>query len=113
MAKAFQHAKKAAPHKPGRLRFVHFAFKPERSKMKLITLLEETMRRMLVRSGAVLLVLVLAAGPASAEDKPVELKLWHWVPPTHPLHKTIEDWGADVEKASGGTIKYKVFPAQQ
>ena len=26
------------------------------------------------------------------------------------LQKAIEDWGADVEKASGGTIKYKVFP---
>jgi TRAP-type C4-dicarboxylate transport system substrate-binding protein len=25
----------------------------------------------------------------------------------------MEDWGAAVEKASGGTIKYKVFPAQQ
>jgi TRAP-type C4-dicarboxylate transport system substrate-binding protein len=35
------------------------------------------------------------------------------VPPTHPLQKQIEEWGADIEKASGGTIKYKVFPAQQ
>ena len=25
----------------------------------------------------------------------------------------MEDWGAAVEKASGGTIHYKVFPAQQ
>src|SRR5262245_25710378 len=71
------------------------------------------MRRMLMRCGAVFLGLALAAGAASAEDKPVELKLSHWVPPTHPLHKAIEDWGADVEKASAGTIKYKVFPAQQ
>ena len=31
----------------------------------------------------------------------------------HPLQKAIEEWGADVEKASGGTIKYKVFPSQQ
>ena len=78
------------------------------------------MRRMLVRCGAVFLglgvalfALGLAAGAASAEDKTVELKLSHWVPPTHPLQKAIEDWAADVEKASGGTIKSTIFPAQQ
>jgi len=27
--------------------------------------------------------------------------------------KALEDWGAAVEKESGGTIKYKVYPAQQ
>ena len=75
--------------------------------------LKETMRRMLMRCGAVFLGLVLAAGAASAEDKTFELKLSHWVPPTHPLQKAIEEWGADVEKASGGTIKYKIFPSQQ
>jgi TRAP-type C4-dicarboxylate transport system substrate-binding protein len=48
-----------------------------------------------------------------AQDKVFELKLSHWVPPTHPLQKALEDWGATVEKASGGTLKYKVFPAQQ
>ena len=52
-------------------------------------------------------------GTASAQDKTFELKLSHWVPPTHPLQKAIEDWAADIEKASGGTIKYKVFPSQQ
>jgi len=57
--------------------------------------------------------LALGIGSASAQDKTFELKLSHWVPPSHPLQKAIEDWGASVEKASGGTIKYKVFPAQQ
>src|SRR6202049_2502799 len=73
------------------------------------------MRRMrpLVLCGAAFLGLALGIGAASAEDKTVELKLSHWVPPTHPLQKAIEEWGADVEKASGGTIKYKVFPSQQ
>jgi TRAP-type C4-dicarboxylate transport system substrate-binding protein len=35
------------------------------------------------------------------------------VPPSHPLQRALEDWGASVEKDSGGTIKYKVYPAQQ
>jgi TRAP-type C4-dicarboxylate transport system substrate-binding protein len=55
----------------------------------------------------------LAAGAAAAQDKTFELKLAHWVPPSHPLQKALEDWGASVEKASGGTIKYKVYPSQQ
>ena len=54
--------------------------------------------------------LALAAGVAAAQDKTFELKLAHWVPPSHPLQKALEDWGASVEKASGGTIKYKVYP---
>jgi len=50
---------------------------------------------------------------AFAQDKTFELKLSHWVPPSHPLQKALEEWGASVEKESGGTIKYKVYPAQQ
>ena len=35
------------------------------------------------------------------------------MPASHPLQKALEEWGAAVEKASGGTLHYKVFPAQQ
>src|SRR5690349_9138617 len=56
----------------------------------------------------------LAAAPAAlAQDKTFDLKISHWVPPAHPLQKALEEWGASVEKASNGTIKYKVYPAQQ
>jgi TRAP-type C4-dicarboxylate transport system substrate-binding protein len=48
-----------------------------------------------------------------AQDKTFELKISHWVPPSHPLQKALEEWGASVEKDSGGTIKYKVYPSQQ
>jgi TRAP-type C4-dicarboxylate transport system substrate-binding protein len=57
--------------------------------------------------------LLIAASAALAQDKTIELRLSHWVPPTHPLQKAMEEWGASVEKASNGTIKSKVFPAQQ
>jgi TRAP-type C4-dicarboxylate transport system substrate-binding protein len=60
------------------------------------------------------LAIVLAAAPlAQAQDKTVELKLAHWVPASHPLHKGFEEWAQSVEKASGGTIKYKIYPAEQ
>ena len=62
---------------------------------------------------AVLAGLLALAGAAQAQDKPVELKMSHWVPPTHPTHKTALAWAQSVEKASGGTIKVAVFPAQQ
>jgi TRAP-type C4-dicarboxylate transport system substrate-binding protein len=55
----------------------------------------------------------LTASVASAQEKTFQLKLSHWVPASHPLQKALEDWGAAVEKASGGTIKSTVFPAQQ
>jgi TRAP-type C4-dicarboxylate transport system substrate-binding protein len=63
--------------------------------------------------GIAALGLALGLGSASAEDKTFELKLSHWVPPSHPLQKSLEDWGASIEKDSGGSIKYKVYPAQQ
>jgi len=60
--------------------------------------------------------LAMAIGGASgalAQEKSFDLKLSHWVPPSHPLQKALEDWGTSVEKASGGTIKFKVYPSQQ
>lgn len=69
--------------------------------------------RSLKYCGGAILALALGIGAASAEDKTFELKLSHWVPPSHPLQKAMEDWGSSIEQASGGTIKYKVYPAQQ
>jgi TRAP-type C4-dicarboxylate transport system substrate-binding protein len=62
---------------------------------------------------AALGIIIAGAGGAAAQDKIFELKLSHWVPPSHPLQKAMEDWGSSIEKASNGTIKSKVFPAQQ
>src|SRR5882672_9313752 len=66
-----------------------------------------------MRKAFLALLLVASVTPAFAQEKTFELKLSHWVPASHPLQKALEDWGAAVEKESGGTIKSKVFPAQQ
>ncbi len=58
-------------------------------------------------------LLIGGATGALAQEKTFELKLSHWVPASHPLQKALEEWGANVEKASGGTLHYKVYPAQQ
>jgi TRAP-type C4-dicarboxylate transport system substrate-binding protein len=68
---------------------------------------------MFTRKTLVALLVGTLVSPAMGQEKTFELKLSHWVPASHPLQKALEDWGAAVEKESGGTIKYKVFPAQQ
>ncbi len=61
------------------------------------------------------LALLLAASvtPALAQDKTVNMKVSLWVPPAHPLVPATQAWAADIEKASGGTIKMTVFPSEQ
>src|SRR5258708_28794013 len=75
----------------------------------------QLLRRALIATaaGVSLLCALDAAATAQGKDKTFELKLSHWVPPSHPLQKALEEWGASVEKASNGTLKYKIFPAQQ
>ena len=55
----------------------------------------------------------LNAASAVAQDKTVNLKISLWVPPAHPLVPATQAWAADIEKASGGTIKTIVFPSEQ
>jgi TRAP-type C4-dicarboxylate transport system substrate-binding protein len=62
---------------------------------------------------AALAALVCGATGALAQEKTFDLKISHWVPPSHPLQKALEEWGAAVEKESGGTLHYKVYPSQQ
>ena len=71
------------------------------------------MRKTLLAPLLAVAVTALLVPDVFAQEKNFELKLSHWVPASHPLQKALEDWGASVEKASGGTIKSKVFPAQQ
>ncbi len=53
------------------------------------------------------------AAPALAQDKPVNLKVSLWIPAAHPLFPSTKAWTESMEKASGGTIKSTLFPAEQ
>src|SRR2546421_5348299 len=68
--------------------------------------------KLLARNAVVAIALAFASA-ASAQDKPVQLKFSHWVPPTHPMHAAAVAWAESIEKASNGTIKVTIFPAQQ
>jgi TRAP-type C4-dicarboxylate transport system substrate-binding protein len=63
--------------------------------------------------GLCLAGLLATSAAALAQDKVVQLKLAHWVPPAHPLHPALQAWAADIEKASNGSIKSTIFPAEQ
>jgi TRAP-type C4-dicarboxylate transport system substrate-binding protein len=53
----------------------------------------------------------LAAAPLSAETH--ELRIAHFVAPTHPIHKFFEKWGAELETASEGRLKFVIYPSAQ
>jgi TRAP-type C4-dicarboxylate transport system substrate-binding protein len=46
---------------------------------------------------------------AQAEEKAMKLRLSVMWPPQHPLTKTFDQWGKDVEKATSGRITVTVF----
>ena len=54
-----------------------------------------------------------AVSPTAAADSPINLKISLWVPPTHPLVKSAQDWADSIAKDSGGTITASIFPAEQ
>ncbi|MDE2607847.1 MAG: TRAP transporter substrate-binding protein [Burkholderiales bacterium] len=56
---------------------------------------------------------VLSLGTASAQDKPVALKLSSWVPAQHPLNPALQAWADDIKKQSNGTITSTLFPSEQ
>ena len=70
------------------------------------------MKRIAIHAAAGVLAAAFAS-PGLAQDKPVELRFGHWVPPSHPMHPAAEAWAESIKQASNGTITIKIFPAQQ
>jgi len=66
-----------------------------------------------MRKALLALLLAGCVTPAMAQDKTVNLKVSIWLPPAHPLVPATKAWAADIEKASGGTIKLAIFPSEQ
>jgi TRAP-type C4-dicarboxylate transport system substrate-binding protein len=66
-----------------------------------------------IAAPVLIMIGMIVANPASAQDKTINLKISLWVPPAHPLFSGMQAWGADIEKASGGSIRPTVFPSEQ
>jgi TRAP-type C4-dicarboxylate transport system substrate-binding protein len=69
------------------------------------------------RSVIALLVLVsvflffLTSIPVHAQEKAMKLRLSSMWPAQHPLTKTFDQWGKDIEKATSGRVTVSVFAA--
>jgi len=59
-------------------------------------------------------VAMAGAGPVTAEDTKVSLRLSHNLPANNALHSgVLEPWAESISKASDGSIDISIFPAQQ
>ena len=56
-------------------------------------------------------IIFLAAVNATA--KTVELKISHFMPTKHVQHKVLADWAEEVEAATNGQLKFRIFPGGQ
>jgi TRAP-type C4-dicarboxylate transport system substrate-binding protein len=69
-----------------------------------------------MRKFALIAAALAAAGMAAsgAEAQDVTLKVHHFLPPTAPAQKDfIQPWTERVTKASGGKLKFQIYPAMQ
>jgi len=67
----------------------------------------------ITRLHAALVLAFATISLAQAQDKPVQLRFSHWVPPTHPMHAAALAWADSIDKDSKGSIKIAIFPSQQ
>jgi TRAP-type C4-dicarboxylate transport system substrate-binding protein len=66
------------------------------------------------KAAVVLSALVLStAAVSTASAQAIELKVCHFVPPNHSFHKAMLAWGEELDKASAGKLKIRVYPAGQ
>ena len=71
---------------------------------------EENMKHAIAAATAVLLATTVM--PASSAE--VELRLAHWLPPTHPVQPMgMDPWIESIKQASNGRINITVYPASQ
>lgn len=54
---------------------------------------------------------VAIAGTAAAQAK--ELQISTWLPPTHSLHKQMEEWAKEIEEETGGSLEINIYPSSQ
>jgi TRAP-type C4-dicarboxylate transport system substrate-binding protein len=62
--------------------------------------------------GAGALAVTFASGAAFAQKK-TNIKLSYWVPPVHKLTPGYKEWGASIEKATGGQVTTTLYPSSQ
>jgi TRAP-type C4-dicarboxylate transport system substrate-binding protein len=70
-------------------------------------------RKQFIRAGVGVVGAAASYRAVRAQIVPIELKVSHYLPPNHTFQKEIVAWGDELEKASGGRLKLRVYPASQ
>jgi TRAP-type C4-dicarboxylate transport system substrate-binding protein len=65
------------------------------------------------KAGALSVALFLGVGVAAAHAQTIELKLSHFIPPTHPFHKWAVAWTEELSQHSRGRLKFQIYPNGQ
>ncbi|MFN4022430.1 MAG: TRAP transporter substrate-binding protein [Hydrogenophilus thermoluteolus] len=56
-------------------------------------------------------IFILVMGAPAKASEPVTLKISHYLPPSHGIHRDfIEPWAKALEEKSNGTIKVEIYP---
>ncbi len=82
---------------------------------KIIQLLKKRvpeMKKLILKVSTIICGIIFLAA-ASATAKAVELKISHFMPTKHVQHKVLSDWAKEVETASSGQLKFRIFPGGQ
>jgi len=69
--------------------------------------------RRLRSTGLLISTVALAISAHLATAQAIELKIAHFVPPTHPISIWIEKWSKRMEAQSKGELTFKIFPGGQ
>lgn len=70
-----------------------------------------TRRAFATTAGGALAAMLTTGRPARAET--IELKVSHYLPPSHTIQKELTRWADDLAQKSGGRLKLTVYPAGQ
>jgi len=68
-----------------------------------------TILKQFIATAAVAAFFMFSTGGAFAQTK--TLRMATWLPPMHSLIKTLDRWGQEVSKASGGSLKVEIMKA--
>lgn len=51
--------------------------------------------------------------PTAVTAQVHELRIAHFLAPTHPIHQFFENWAAELEEASNGQLNFAIYPSGQ
>ena len=70
------------------------------------------MKKTLLKLSPIVLCIIFFAA-IYADAQPIELKISHFMPTKHVQHEVLDNWAKEVETATNGQLKFRIFPGGQ